>query len=60
MNKNIIEQNEEKVVLELSLTQEEWDAEIQKAYEKEKGKYKVEGFRNGKSIWRRRVLWISI
>ena len=49
MNKNIIEQNEEKVVLELSLTQEEWDAEIQKAYEKEKGKYKVEGFRNGKA-----------
>ena len=49
MNTNIIEQTEEKIVLELSLTKEEWDAELQKTYEAEKSRYKIEGFRAGKA-----------
>lgn len=49
METKIIEQNDEKVVLELELNAIEWNAEIQKNYEKEKAKYKVEGFRNGKA-----------
>lgn len=49
MNTKIIEQNDETIVLELELNEIEWDAEIQKAYEKEKSHYKVEGFRPGKA-----------
>lgn len=40
--KNIVE-------LEVSLTPEEWKAEVDEAYNRTKGKYNVEGFRKGKA-----------
>lgn len=40
--KNVIE-------LEVALTKEEWNAEVQDSYNRNKGKYNVEGFRKGKA-----------
>ena len=37
------------VVLELTLDANEWKAEIDEAYNKNKGKYSIEGFRKGKA-----------
>ena len=37
------------VVLEVSLSANEWKEEVDKAYNKNKGKYAVEGFRKGKA-----------
>ena len=35
--------------LTVKMTAEEWNEALQKAYEKTKGKYRVQGFRNGKA-----------
>lgn len=42
------EKKDGKIIVEFSLNADEWEAEVQKAYEKNKGKYKLDGFRQGK------------
>lgn len=42
------EKKDGKLIVEFSLNADEWEAELQKAYEKNKGKYKLDGFRQGK------------
>ena len=42
VKKNVVE-------LEVTLTAEEWKAEVQDSYNRNKGKYNVEGFRKGKA-----------
>lgn len=42
------EKKDGKIVVEFSLTEKEWEAEVENAYQKNKGKYKKEGFRQGK------------
>ena len=37
------------VKFEITLSKEEWQTEIDHAYEHVKGRFKVEGFRNGKA-----------
>ncbi|MBQ8451328.1 MAG: trigger factor [Clostridia bacterium] len=37
-----------KLTVEFKLNKEEWEAEVEKAYQKNKGKYKLSGFRQGK------------
>ena len=48
MTYKVKEKKNGKVTVEFSLNADEWDAEVQKAYEKNKGKYKLDGFRQGK------------
>ena len=48
MTYKIGEKKDGKLIVEFSLNADEWEAEIQKAYEKNKGKYKLDGFRQGK------------
>jgi len=48
MTYKIGEKKDGKIVVEFSLNATEWEAELQKAYEKNKGKYKLDGFRQGK------------
>ena len=48
MTYKIGEKKDGKIIVEFSLNATEWEAEIQKAYEKNKGKYKLDGFRQGK------------
>ena len=38
-----------KIKIDFVLNEKEWEAEIEKAYKKNCGKYKVEGFRQGKA-----------
>lgn len=40
---------DKKVKLTVKMTDAEWQNELQKAYEETKGKYRVQGFRNGKA-----------
>jgi len=40
---------DKKAKLTVEMTAEEWNEALQKAYEKTKGKYRVQGFRNGKA-----------
>jgi|AntRauTorcE11897_2_1112592.scaffolds.fasta_scaffold00001_351 trigger factor len=42
-------QKDKKVKFEIELTKEEWEEQLQKAYEHDKGKYDIEGFRKGKA-----------
>ena len=44
----IKEKKDGKVTIEFTLDAKEWEAEVEKAYDKNKGKYKKEGFRQGK------------
>ena len=48
MTYKIGEKKDGKLIVEFSLNAAEWEAEIQKAYEKNKGKYKLDGFRPGR------------
>ncbi len=48
MTYKLTEKKDGKQIVEFSLNATEWEAEIQKAYEKNKGKYKLDGFRQGK------------
>ena len=48
MTYNIGEKKDGKIIVEFKLNADEWEAELQKAYEKNKGKYKLDGFRQGK------------
>jgi len=42
------EKKDGKLVVEFKLDGKEWEAEVEKAYQKNKGKYKLDGFRQGK------------
>ncbi|MFW6026812.1 MAG: trigger factor [Candidatus Woesearchaeota archaeon] len=46
-NKEKLKDN--KVKIELTLTKEEWDEQIEKAYQEERKNYDIEGFRKGKA-----------
>lgn len=48
MTYKIGEKKDGKVIVEFKLNAEEWEAEVEKAYQKNKGKYKLDGFRQGK------------
>ena len=48
MTYKIGEKKDGKVVVEFKLNAAEWEAEVEKAYQKNKGKYKLDGFRQGK------------
>ncbi len=48
MTYKIGEKKEGKLVVEFSLNANEWEVEVEKAYQKNKGKYKLAGFRQGK------------
>ena len=51
MNYKLQKSKDKKNVMELevTLTAEEWKAEVQDSYNRTKGKYNVEGFRKGKA-----------
>ena len=48
MTYKVNEKKDGKITVDFSINAEEWEAEVQKAYEKNKGKYKLDGFRQGK------------
>lgn len=48
MTYKIGEKKDGKLIVEFALNADEWEAEVEKAYEKNKGKYKLDGFRQGK------------
>lgn len=48
MTYKIGEKKDGKLIVEFELNADEWEAEVEKAYEKNKGKYKLDGFRQGK------------
>ena len=48
MTYKIGEKKDGKLIVEFTLNADEWEAEIEKAYQKNKGKYKLDGFRQGK------------
>ena len=48
MTYKIGEKKDGKLTVEFKLNADEWEAEIEKAYQKNKGKYKLDGFRQGK------------
>ncbi len=48
MTYKIGEKKDGKLVVDFKLDSKEWEAEVEKAYQKNKGKYKLDGFRQGK------------
>jgi len=48
MKYKVNEKKNNEIVIEFTLDEKEWEAEVEKAYQKNKGKYKKEGFRQGK------------
>ena len=48
MTYKVNEKKDGKITVDFSLNADEWEVEVQKAYEKNKGKYKLDGFRQGK------------
>ncbi len=48
MKYTVGEKKDGKIVVTFNLTTEEWETEVEKAYQKNKGKYKMQGFRQGK------------
>ncbi|MBE5755977.1 MAG: trigger factor [Clostridiales bacterium] len=48
MTYKVNEKKDGKITVDFSINADEWEAEVQKAYEKNKGKYKLDGFRQGK------------
>ena len=48
MTYKIGEKKDGKLTVDFKLNADEWEAEIEKAYQKNKGKYKLDGFRQGK------------
>ena len=49
MNYKITKQEKNETTISVELTAEEWQAKINQSYEKNKGKYTVQGFRKGKA-----------
>lgn len=48
MKYKVGERKENTIEVEFTLDAKEWEQEVEKAYQKNKGKYKKEGFRQGK------------
>lgn len=48
MKYEVGEKKEGKITITFTLDAKEWESEVEKAYQKNKGKYKKEGFRQGK------------
>ena len=48
MKYTVGEKKDGKISIEFTLDAKEWENEIENAYQKNKGKYKKEGFRTGK------------
>jgi len=48
MKYTLSEKKNDEITITITLTQKEWEGEIDAAYQKNKGKFKVEGFRAGK------------
>ena len=48
MKYTVGEKKDGKVVVTFNLTSKEWEEEVEKTYQKNKGKYKLQGFRQGK------------
>jgi len=48
MTYKIGEKKDGKLIVEFELNADEWEAEVEKAYQKKKGTYKLDGFRQGK------------
>ena len=48
MTYKIGEKKDGKLIVEFEINADEWEAEVEKAYQKNKGKYKLDGFRQGK------------
>ncbi len=48
MTYKIGEKKDGKLTVDFKLNADEWEAEVEKAYQKNKGKYKLDGFRQGK------------
>lgn len=48
MTYKIGEKKDGKLIVEFALNADEWEAEVENAYQKNKGKYKLDGFRQGK------------
>lgn len=48
MKYTVGEKKQGKVTVKFTMTADEWEQQVEKAYQKNKGKYKVEGFRQGK------------
>ncbi len=49
MKYKITKKDKNQVVINIDITSEEWNAEVELAYNQNKGKYNVEGFRKGKA-----------
>lgn len=48
MNYKLGEKKDNELVITFTISQKEWEADVEEAYQKNKGKYKLEGFRAGK------------
>ncbi|MBQ7452913.1 MAG: trigger factor [Clostridia bacterium] len=48
MKYTVGEKKNNEIIVEFTLDEKEWEAEVEQAYQKNKGKYKKEGFRQGK------------
>ena len=48
MTYKIGEKKDSKLIVEFALNADEWEAEVERAYQQNKGKYKLDGFRQGK------------
>lgn len=49
MKYTLSEKKNDELVITITLTQKEWAEDVEAAYQKNKGKYKLEGFRTGKA-----------
>ncbi len=47
MKYNVNEKKDNEIKIDFTLTAKEWEEEVERAYQKHKGQYKKEGFRNG-------------
>ena len=48
MNYTLSEKKNDEIVITFTISQKEWATDVENAYQKNKGKYKLEGFRTGK------------
>ena len=48
MKYTLSEKQNDEITITITLTEKEWAEEVESAYQKNKGKFKVEGFRAGK------------
>lgn len=48
MKYSLSEKKDDEIIITIDISAKEWEADLEKAYEKNKGKYKMEGFRQGK------------